>query len=152
MSVIFQRLDNSGLIFGKHLNTAEANIQPGLLCLLSGSGLTVSLCDASHRAKGFAFGARTKEYRPTSKVFDSGEECALLMGDPTVLLSVDFFSSGSLPAADAALYTAASGKIATSGSYKVGYCIRQETAVLGTGGTGTSQALALCRFNFDALD
>ena len=151
MTVVFQRLDNTGLIFGKRLVTGAASIQPGLLCKFASSGETIVVATASDQPAGMAYGARTREYRPTTKVFDSGDECALLQGSVLALLSVDFFSSGSLPSAADALYAANSGQIATTGTKKVGYCIRQETTYLGTAGTGTSQALALCRFNFDAL-
>jgi len=152
MSYEFEKVEG-GVVFGKDLVTNEANIRPGLLVVMDSGGDGVGLCGADSKPDGFAYGAREKVYNPTTKVYASGEEVNLIMGDGMALLSVDFFSSGSLPSIQADLYAGASGKIATSGSYKFGKCRQQVTSYPGTGGvprTGTS--LALISFDFNAFN
>ena len=150
MTAVFQVLDRRHTRYGKELVTAEAAIQPGLLVYLTGSGATVTRAGVANKPAGFAFGDRTKVYAPTTKVFASGEECAMIMGAGMALMSVDFFSSGSLPVTDDALYSAANGLIATSGSYQMGVCLKQVTNYQSQN-LGTAQTLALVRFNFDTF-
>jgi hypothetical protein len=72
-------------------------------------------------------------------------------GNYLALISADFFSSGSLPGTSpTTLYTEADGKIGTSngGATKIGEYMRTEAVMQPIGGTGASQNLALCRFNF----
>lgn len=152
MTAVFQILNKEGVRYGKEgMEAGESGIQPGLLVKLQTDN-TCDLCTAAEKPTGFAFGTRLYEYRPTTKVFDSGEVMAMVQGAGLALLSVDFFSSGSLPSVQDQLYSAASGKIATSGSYKFGECQDIVTHYQAISGIGSAQSLALIRYNFDAFD
>lgn len=138
-------------VFGKNLKTGEASIEPGHVVKLESSGSTVALCDAADSPLGIAYGERHGVYTPTSRVFASGEACNVVWGNFLASLTVDFFSSGSIPTTSPTLlYTAASGLIGTSsdGTTKIGQYLRTETLNQPLGGTGSTQSLALCRFNF----
>lgn len=131
---------------GKELKTNGAAIEPGLLVKLDSSGSTVSLGSTSD-VFGVAFGHRYSVYAPTTRVFADNEPLTVLWGVGELLLSVDFFSSGSLPGVGTDLYAGASGQWATSGSVKVGDCIATRSRIEQTGGTGSTQNLAHVRFN-----
>jgi len=148
MTAVFQLIADEGVKRLGDLKTNGAAIQPGDLVQLDSSGSTASLGDASN-VFGIAFGHRYSVYTPTTKVFATDEPLTVLWGTGEALISVDFFSSGSLPAAKDTLYGAASGLWATSGSVKVGDVIGLQAMIMPTGGTGESQSLAHVRFNIE---
>lgn len=151
MAIFEDLTPGSGIRYGKEgLAAGEANMIPGLLGVIQ-SDNTVDLASASTRPDGFVFGdIGAREYRSTKTAFAVGDEITLLTGQGMAALSADFFSSGSLPSAGAALYSGANGKLATSGSYKVAECWYVKTAYAPTGGTGTGTNVAIVRFNFDS--
>lgn len=126
-------------------SSVEGTIQPGLLVKQDSGGSTVSLGSPSS-VVGFAYGLRYMVYRPTSKLFAIDEPLTVVWGLGEVLLSSDFFSGGSLPAAGDTLYAQANGLWGMSGSAKVGKCIKREPYVDPSGGTGTAVSLARVRF------
>lgn len=131
---------------GKQFKTSVANIEQGLLVKQDSGGSTVSLAavnNAQHTI-GIAFGLRYREYAPTTQVFASGDPLAVVYGQGEILLSVDFFDGGSLPAALDNLYVGASGKWKTSGSStdRVGHVQELVTWANPVGGTGSNQTLA----------
>ena len=138
--------------FGKNLKASGSTIEPGVVVTLESSGSQVTLCGLTEVPLGLAFGERQAVYTPTSRIFADGEALVVAMDSYLALLSAEFFSSGSVPTTpDTILYTAASGLIATSdggSATKIGRYIRTETLNQPLGGTGSSQSLALCRFNF----
>lgn len=136
-----------GLRLGKELKTNGATIEPGMLVKLDASGSTVSLNTVNNNPLGIAFGHRYIVYRPTTKVFATDEPLTVINGNGEMLLSSDFFTGGSLPAAGNLLYAQASGLWGMQGSAKVGLCLGIRTRVEATGGTGTSQSLAHVEFN-----
>ena len=148
----FVNTPQSGIRFGKNLRTSEASIEPGLVVKLDSSGSTASLCAKAEAPLGIAYGERHEVYTPQSRVFASGEKLVVVTGNYLALISADFFSSGSLPGTSpTTLYTEAGGKIGTSdagSATKIGEYMRTEAVMQPIGGTGTSQNLALCRFNF----
>lgn len=148
---IFEDLSQSGFRYAGEVVTAgEANIQPGLMVRLQSDG-TADLSEANERPHGFAFGdIGAREYRPIKSVFAVGDELTVLMGSGLVAMSVDFFSSGSLPAVGNQLYSGANGKMATSGSYKVAECIATKTAYEPIAGVGSATSVVIVRYNFDA--
>jgi hypothetical protein len=151
---IFEHLTpGQGIRYGKQgLTTGEASIVPGLLVTLETDN-TLDIATAADKPDGFAFGdIGAREYRPTKTAFAVGDELTLLTGSGMAAVSVDFFSSGSLPAVQNDLYSAAAGKIATSGTYKFGRCVDLITMYAPTGGTGTATSVAVIRFNFDAYN
>lgn len=138
-------------VFGKNIFTGEASIEPGHVVELESSGSTVILCDSEQTPLGIAFGERHGVYSPTSRVFASGEALSVLYGNFTALVSAEFFSSGSIPTTSPTLlYTADGGLYGTSSTdeTKIGSYMRTETLNLPEGGTGSTQSLALVRFNF----
>jgi hypothetical protein len=149
---VFQVLqsDDSG-IYGKQIYSGSTDIMEGHLVKYS-SGSQVLLCQNTNIPVGFARGLRMPVYAPTSRYYDSGEALALTRGDGVVAASSDFFVSGTLPTPNQAVYAGAGGLMTvTAGSDKlIGKCIRQEVRVEGTGGTGTSQTLAVVWFNIHA--
>lgn len=136
-----------GFRLGKELKTNGATIEPGLLVKLDTSGSTVSLNTINNNPLGWAFGHRYGAYRPTTRVFATDEALVVIWGEGEALLSSDFFSGGSLPAAGDTLYAQANGLWGMSGSAKVGSCIAGRNVDLPTGGVGTTQAVAHIRFN-----
>jgi len=138
--------------FGKNLKASGSTIEPGLVVTLESSGSQVTLCGLTEVPFGLAFGERQGVYTPTSRIFADGEALVAAQNSFLASLSAEFFSTGSLPTtSDNILYTAASGLIAiTDGgsATKIGRYIRTETLNEPVGGTGASQSLALCRFNF----
>lgn len=145
MSYYFQLLTpRESIIFGKDLKTAEADIRPGLLLDLVAGGVTVAKCAADGVPFGFAFGARAIVYAPTTEVFASGEVLAAVGGQGEVAMGSDFFSSGSIPTvADAIVYAAADGLLATTGSVKVGRVIRSKSRTI----VGGTENVVVIRFN-----
>ncbi len=147
----FVNTPQSGIRFGKNLRTNGTTIEPGLVVKLDTSGSTASLCASDEAPLGIAYGERHEVYTPTTRVFANAEKLVVVTGNYLALISADFFSSGSLPTTSpTTLYTAADGKIGTSSSSttKIGEYMRTEAVMQPIGGTGTSQNLALCRFNF----
>lgn len=140
------------IIFGKNLKTSGSDIQPGIGVKLDTAtagnavaGKTVSKWAAASVPFGFAFGARSLKYTPTTKVYDVGEYVSVVQGSGEALMSSDFFSSGSGDWAtpDAILYMAANGLLSTSGSTKIGRLIRTKSRTV----EGGSETVALVRFN-----
>jgi hypothetical protein len=142
---------SGGERFGKKLYAGSPSVlEPGILVKLT-SGSLLEVATASDVPFGFAYGLRYSVYRPTTKVFALGEEMAVVKGTGMALASSDFFTSGTLPTAGATLYTAAAGLMTTSGTYKVGYCVRVEVRIDPSGGTGTNQSVALISFHLPGL-
>jgi len=147
----FVNTPQSGIRFGKNLRTNGSTIEPGLVVKLDSSGSTASLCAKAESPLGIAYGERHEVYTPTTRVFATGEKLVVVTGNYLALISADFFSSGSLPSTSPTmLYTEADGTIGISaaGATKIGEYLRTEAVMQPIGGTGTSQDLALCRFNF----
>jgi hypothetical protein len=153
MTAIFQVLDQTHTRFGKEIVTSGSTIQPGLLVKLNSDGDKILLCEETQKATGFAFGTRDAVYTPLTKVFADGEEATVVMGAGLALISADFFTSGSLPSADADLYAGASGKITTvaGSNIKFGHSLATKATWLPQSGVGVSQDLSLIRFNFDSF-
>lgn len=149
VAATFQHV-SGGERFGKKLYAGSPSLQPGLLVKLTSGSLLV-VATASDVPFGFAYGLRYATYRPTTKVFDLAEPMAVVKGTGMALASSDFFTSGTLPSAGDTLYTAAAGLMTTSGTYKVGYCVRVEQRIDPSGGTGTSQNVALISFHLPGL-
>jgi len=140
------------IIFGKKLSTSGSGIEPGILVTLdtatSGdavAGETVSTSGSTSTVFGFAFGARSLVYMPTTKVYEIGEAVSVVQGTGVAAMSTDFFTSGSSDWAtpDAVLYAAESGKLSTTGSVKVARLIRTKSRTI----IGGSENIALIRFN-----
>lgn len=158
MARIFQIQTRRGgeTFFGKNLTTSVNTIYPGLLVVLDAGGRTVSLAGATGSAPlGVGWGGRYLNYGPTSKTFSTGEPITAVTGHFFAQVSAEYFSSGSLPTEDvpapqASIYAAASGKLDITGTLKVGRLIDTDEYVLPTGGTGTTQSTVLIEFNFNA--
>jgi hypothetical protein len=136
--------------YGKDIYAAASeDIKPGLLCVVT-SGSSVSKAGASDAPTGVAYGARQQVYRPTDKVFDDGEEMALLWGYMVNYYSAEFFSTA--PTAGAALYAAANGLMDTSGTKVVGRCTRSFTRTEEVGGVGSSQTLYEVELNLAPIN
>jgi len=150
MAAKVSQLLTGGIRYGKDIKTNETNIEPGLLVKLDTSGSTVSTAGSASANKpfGIAYGGRYKPYRPTTRVFDSGEPLTVIFGTGLFLLSSDFFAGGSLPSAGAKLYSAQAGLWSTNAAgVQVGDTIGTRTRVEPVGGIGTTQNLSLVRFN-----
>ena len=145
----FQHL-SGGQRFGKKLYSGSSTMEPGLLVFLT-SGSLVSICNAADSPFGYAYGLRYSAYRPTSKYFDSGEAMSVVNGVGMAEASSDFFVGGTMPSPGNTLYAAAGGLMDTTGTYKVGYVVRVEQRIDPSGGTGTSQNVALFHFNLPTL-
>lgn len=145
MSYYFQLLTpRESVIYGKDLKTAEADIRPGLLLDLVAGGVTVAKCANDGVPFGFAFGARSIKYAPTTEVFDSGEVVSAVQGTGLVAMGSDFFTSGSIPTtADAEVYAGDGGLLATSGTVKVGRVIQSKSRTI----IGGSENVVIIRFN-----
>lgn len=137
---------------GKQLKTSTTGIEQGLLLKLDSNGSTVSLATPGVRCEGMAFGLRYRVYAPTTQVFNQGEPLAVVFGSGELLLSVDFFSSGSLPTLPSDVYIGTSGKWATSGSSgdRIGHVRELVNWVNPVGGTGVNQVLAHVLFTINA--
>lgn len=147
MTAVAQLLSAKGhLRSGKQVKASVGTIQQGLLVKLDSGGSTVSLAgvNGAQRVEGMAFGLRYRVYAPTTQVFATGEPLAVVWGNFEALLSVDFFSSGSLPAALDTLFVGAAGKWATTGSAndRIGHVRELVNWVNPIGGTGVNQVLA----------
>lgn len=151
MAKFFQHLTpNESIRYGKELKTGASGIYPGLLVQLDSTGSTVTTSGSTTATKplGIAFGSRYQPYRPTSQTFASGEPLTVIMGTGQVLLSTDFFSEGALPSVNDKLYSYTGGKWTKSpNSVQVGDCIGVKVWTVPVGGVGTTQNVALCRFN-----
>ena len=142
---------SGGERFGKKLYASGSYIEPGDLVKLT-SGSLCSLCDPRDVPFGYAFGLRYAPYRPDKKYFDDGEEMAVVHGVGKVLASCDFFLAGTMPTDGEVLYAAANGLMAPGpGTNVVGMCIRVEQRIDPSGGTGTTQNLALIHFNIPVI-
>lgn len=141
---------SGGERFGKKLYANSPFIEPGILVNLT-SGSLCSLSSGSDAPFGFAFGLRYSIYRPTSKYFAANEAMSVVHGVGKVLASSHFFIGGTMPAAGDTIYAAAGGLMDTTGTSHVGYCIRVEQRIDPSGGTGTTQNLALIHFNLPVI-
>ena len=149
---VFQIVDSSGVTYdGNTFTTSVGTIEPGLLVVKDAGAATVQLASASGSfPSGFAFGTRDLVYAPTTRTYATGEAIVVVSGHGTALMSEDFFTSGSVPtdnAASNALYAAANGKIATTGTFKVGRLLKIYPVFDPDGGTGTAHNLAEVEFN-----
>lgn len=139
---------------GKQLKTSVSGIEQGLLVKLDSTGSSVSLATAGVHVEGIAFGLRYRVYAPTTQVFASGEPLAVVFGNGELLLSADFFSTGSLPTLPSDVYvaTGSTGKWATSGSAgdRIGHVRELVNWTNPVGGTGQTQALAHVLFSIGA--
>lgn len=149
MTKVAQLLTAKGHVRGgKQFKTSVSTIEQGLLVKQDSGGSTVSLggVNTNPRTCGMAFGLRYRTYAPTTQVFATGDPLAVVYGQFEVLLSVDFFSAGSLPSALDNLYVGANGKWATSGSStdRVGHVQQLVNWTNPVGGTGSNQVLAHC--------
>jgi hypothetical protein len=149
MSAVVFQVPSGGIFFdNKIYAAASGSIVPGRL-VKKASGSTVSPTSSGDTPCGFAFGLRYKVYGPTTSLFADGEELTYVWGLGYCLASVDFFMGGSLPAAAAVVYAGDNGMMtATAASNKkVGVVERVTTRNEAVGGTGSSQSLALIRFD-----
>lgn len=139
-------------VYGQDLTTGTTGIEPGLLVCLSADGTNVTLAAATgSKPFGFAYGDRSLSYAPTTKTFDNGEAVSVLIGHGLVLMSADFFSTGSLPAEAAGghnIYAAANGLIAITGTNQIGRMIDQKSMTNPIDGTGSTITAALIEFSF----
>jgi hypothetical protein len=150
MATKVSQLLTGGIRYGKDIKTNGATIEPGLLVQLDSSGSTVSLSGSTSATKpfGVAFGDRNQVYRPTTRVFADNEPLTVVFGTGMMLLSADFFDTGTLPAAGAKLYGQTGGKWSTSpNTVQVGDAIGTRVRTEPVGGIGANQNLALVRFN-----
>ena len=145
MSYYFQlHTPRESVIYGKKLKTSESGIRPGTLVQLDSGGITVSKW-TSGQPFGFAFGARSLVYTPTTPVFADGEVVSVVQGTGVLSIGKDFFSSGSCPTTgDQVIYAAATGQLATSGSNLVGRLIHRKSR---TTESGADTNVAVIRFN-----
>jgi hypothetical protein len=149
---VFQIIDWAGATFnGNDLTTSVATIEPGLLVIKDAGANTVSLAASSGSAPlGFAYGERDLVYAPTSRLYATGEALVVVSGHGLALVSADFFTSGSIPP-DAAgydsLFAAADGKMDWQGTNKVARLVSHKDVTDPSGGTGTTNSLALIEFN-----
>ena len=146
---VFQ-ITSGGHSFGKKIYTSGSGVFPGRLVKYV-SGSTVNLCDSASIPIGFAFGLRSMVYTPTTKEYATGEAIDVRDGVGSALASTDLFQSGTLPSANATLYVGDNGQMHTSGTYKIGRCIRNETRLESVGGVGASQSLAWIEFDISPL-
>lgn len=146
------QITNGGNFWTKELktNSAVSTIEPGLLVALDTSGSSVSLAAATGTPPlGIAYGNRPGIYTPTSRVFGADEPLVVVWGDGEIMLSLDFFTEGSVPAAPypQKLYAGANGKFTlTAGSFVVGDVIGKRTRTAQESGLGAAQDLAIVRF------
>ncbi len=80
--------------------------------------------------------------------YNSGKYTNVATGNFIALVGPDAFASGTLPSQNATLYEGDNGKIATSGTYKIGKCIDNAVTVQHRSG---SYNAAMCLFEFDHL-
>ncbi len=146
---VFQLL-NGGIRYGKNLKLASASTFPGMFVKLDTSGSTVSTSGSSLATKpfGFLFGDRYT-YRPTTRGYTSGEAVNVVSGIGYVALSTDNMDEAALPSTvGATIYAAASGKwTANVTANAVGTYVQTITRFEPVSGLGTSQSLAVIRFN-----
>lgn len=149
---VFQIIDWAGATFnGNDLTTSVATVKPGLLVVKDVGANTVSLAAASGSAPlGFAYGERDLVYAPTTRTYASGEAVTVVSGHGLALVSADFFTSGSIPVDTAdprTLFAAANGLMDWSGTNKVARLVSHKDTTDPSGGTGTTNTLALIEFN-----
>lgn len=144
-------LSNGGIRYGNTLKTGAGSLFPGLLVKLDTSGSTVSTSGSTAALApfGFLFGDRNLAYRPTTRVYDSGEVVVVVFGVGVVQMSSDLFDEAALPSTiGAPIYASASGKwTANVTSNKIGTYIQTVTRNEPVGGVGSSQNLAVVRFS-----
>lgn len=145
---VFERL--SGFeAYGKGIYVALASgsyVEQGRL-VKKVSGSTIATTTAGDTPCGIAYGLRYSVYRPTSKFYANGEECAYLWGNGFAAWSAEFFVEGVLPAAGTTVYAGANGQLTTTAgsNRKVGIVEVVTTRTEATGGVGTSQNVAVVR-------
>lgn len=81
---------------------------------------TLTVATASDNPDGVVDDNRFNVYAPTSEYAAADEQVALLDGNIVAICDANYFASGSLPSVGDTLYSAAGGKMATSGTYKIG--------------------------------
>jgi len=134
-----------GEYYGKKLVTS-GSASPGHLMALSTGGSVIAQCGASGCPFGMLVGNRFV-YTPTSTDYATGETAAVVTGDFYIMISSEYFSTGSIPSTvNTPLYAAAGGLLATSGTTKVGRFIRSKSVQLAAG----SQSVALCYMSLAA--
>jgi hypothetical protein len=143
-------LMNGGIRFGHTLKTSAAAYFPGEFVKLDTTGSTVTLSGSTAGTKpiGFLFGDRNTIYRPTTRVYDSGEIVNVVFGVGVVHMSVDLFDEAALPTTPGTtIYAAASGLwTANVTSNKVGTYINTAIRQEAVGGVGVNQNLAVVQF------
>ncbi len=77
--------------------------------------------------------------------YNSGKYTNVVKGGFEALVGADAFTAGSVPAQNAVLYEGAGGKIAVSGTYKIGICTNPGVTVQHRAG---SYSAAKCQFEF----
>lgn len=144
-------LMNGGIRYGNTLKTATSGYFPGELVYLTSSGSTVTTGGSTAALKpfGFLFGDRTTVYRPTTRVYDSGEIVSVVNGVGYAQMSTDLFDEGVLPTTpQTALYAASSGLwTASVTANKVGVYVQTVARFEAVGGVGASQNLAVVEFS-----
>jgi len=158
MTKVFMLLDQFGghTLYGRGPLLANgAAIEPGLMVTLDTNGTDVTLSTGTgSKPFGFAYGDRNLlNYAPTTKVFSDNEALNVVTGHGYVALSADFFSSGSLPteAAYRTLYAGTGGKMALGGTFAVARLINVESWTAPTGGTGSTEDVAIVQYDFQDL-
>jgi len=146
MPTYFQVL-TPGIKAGKNFTTS-GSCAPGHLLQVDSTGLLVSKCTTSGCPFGFAYGARSLVYSPTSVNYPTGERITVVRGDFECLISAHFFYGGSLPSsANTALYAYTGGLLrAGTGTTQVGRYIRSKTVTQ----PGTNLTVGYCRMTVDA--
>lgn len=98
----------------------------GLLGYSNNDG-TVKVCTANLKPTGFVMDTRSLFYKPTDIYAAAGEPITLVQGEVMVECDENFFVGRTVPAAGAALYSAAAGLMDTTGTYAVGKVLLQES-------------------------
>jgi hypothetical protein len=135
-----------GILYGKELVTS-GSCSPGHVMALSTGGSVVAQCGTSGCPFGMEFGTRFI-YTPTSMDSATGEKLAVVQGDFLILISGEFFDTGSIPSSpNTPLYVYTGGLLKTSGTTKIGQFIKSVSV---TQPGGSSQSVAMCRMNIAA--
>jgi len=121
--------DGRALRYGKDLKVDTGQtLGVGKLARINPTTGKVELGSAGAAPSGVVYGNRDV-YKPTSTDWTEGENVTLAVGDFLAYLSADYFSGGALPSAGSIVYAAADGLLGTSGTNKVGKCMRQVSAM-----------------------
>ena len=107
---------------------------------------TVSVATASDKPAGFVEDRRTLLYRPTDIYAAAGEYVNIMAGHVLARVSAEYFIGDTLPSAGADLYSAAGGKMDTSGTNAIGKVLTTGDAVRWPPNTTKSVVLVACHF------